>query len=179
MGKHKNIPGHAHELTFSCYKNQPLLEGNRTKNYLVQAISFAAKKHKIHIWAYVIMPSHVHILIFPCEQNYSISKILKTIKQSVSRKEILYLKKNAPEHLEKIYTGQKSAKYRFWQDGGGYDKNVTSKDAILNMINYIHNNPVRNGIVKNPEQWEWSSYKDWNNLEDGLIEIDKEYFPQL
>ena len=87
--KRYDTPGDVHELTFSCYKRRPFLSKDRTCHYLAQAIAMARTKHQFHLWAYVFMPEHVHLLIWPVLSEYSISTILKTIKQSVSRKAIL------------------------------------------------------------------------------------------
>ena len=123
------------------------------------------------------MPDHVHLLIFPRSENYSISAILLSIKQSTSRRELNYIRKYGPNKLKFFATGQKNTKYRFWQDGGGYDKNVTISKAIINMIKYIHNNPVRKGFVENAKEWKWSSVNELSgrNAEYGLIDI--ESFP--
>jgi len=58
--------------------------------------------------------------------------------------------------------------YRFWQRGGGYDRNLVSKQAVLNSIEYIHNNPVRKGLVKSPEDWNWSSAGFYAGKSDSL-----------
>ncbi len=45
----------------------------------------------------------------------------------------------------------------FWQSGGGFDRNVIKPGTRMKMIDYIHMNPVRRGLVENPEPWKWSS----------------------
>ena len=45
----------------------------------------------------------------------------------------------------------------FWQCGGGYDRNATEPRTLLQMIDYIHNNPVRRGLVAKATDWIWSS----------------------
>jgi len=114
-----NIPGHAHELTFSCYKRRAFLTDDTFRLYLVESIIRAKSIHQFDLWAYVFMPEHVHLLIWPRNQIYSISEILLSIKQSVSRKALLYLRKYNPQKLKLMETGQKHTLYRFWQDGGG------------------------------------------------------------
>ncbi len=47
--------------------------------------------------------------------------------------------------------------YRFWQRGGGYDRNVIEPATLEMMIEYSHNNPVRRGLVEKPTDWIWSS----------------------
>lgn len=171
--KRFNINGHAHELTFTCYQNKPFLKSRMACSYLARAIERNAIKHKFRLWAYVFMPEHVHLLIFPIEPVYSISRILQSIKLSVSVRMINYLKKHQPQSLSYLETARKNKKYMFWQDGGGYDRNIFSRDALENSINYIHFNPVRKKLVDSPCQWYYSSYNQWIDKGDGPLKIDR------
>ena len=65
-----NEPGHAHELTFSCYHNLPLLSNDPTRLWLLDALRQARAKLDLELWAYVIMPEHIHILLLPCADMY-------------------------------------------------------------------------------------------------------------
>ena len=53
--------------------------------------------------------------------------------------------------------------FRFWQEGGGYDRNLRSEVAILAAIDYIHENPVRRGLCKPSADWRWSSARHYRN----------------
>ena len=88
-----------------------------------------------------------------------------------------WLKENKPDHLQDMETGVRRPKYRFWQDGGGYDRNYWEPVAIRDQLAYIHANPVRRGIVKQPEDWYWSSASEWVYGKPGPIAIDKDSFP--
>ncbi len=172
-----NSPGNAHELTFSCYRNRAFLSSDRTCQYLADSIIRARQKHDFDLWAYVFMPDHAHLLICPRKPDYSISQILLSIKQSVSRKAIIYLKKHNPNGLKSLATGQKHRPYHFWQAGGGYDRNITSTRTIINAVRYIHNNPVRRELASSAEQWYYSSVRDWKGTGSGPISIDFDSFP--
>jgi putative transposase len=175
--KRYNISGQAHGLTFSCFHNQKFLSRPRTCQWLVMSILRAKEKHNFSLWAYVFMPDHVHLLIFPRNKEYSISKILQSIKQPVSSKAIAYLKENAPSALKKLSTGQKSRPYRFWQKGGGYDRNMTKVDTLIDSLRYIHLNPVRKKLVESPNGWYYSSAAQWDGLDAGPLPIDKSDWP--
>ena len=125
--KRYNNPGHAHELTFSCYRNQKFLISERVCKWLIESIEKAREIHKFSLWAYVFMPDHVHLLIKPTKEQYNISNILKDIKTNPARKAVKYLKENKPFELSKLSSEQQYRKYRFWQKGGGYDRNVIKK----------------------------------------------------
>jgi putative transposase len=170
-----NIPGHAHELTFSCYRRKPLLRSRIACLFLAESINAASILHAFHVWAWVFMPEHIHIMLYPTRAEYSISDILKSIKQSSARKVVNYCAENRPDALRHLETGLARPKYRFWQNGGGYDRNYFDDRSILKQIEYIHNNPVRRGLVRSAVEWEWSSARSWIQGGDSAVVIRPEH----
>jgi putative transposase len=69
--------------------------------------------------------------------------------------------------------------YRFWQRGGGYDRNLRTLADIYEKIHYVHNNPVRRGLVAVAEDWPWSSCRTWQTGDDLPIAIDRASLPSL
>lgn len=135
--------------------------------------------HRFALWAYVFMPEHVHLLLWPEEENYSISNFLQSTKQSVSRKALDYLRKENPGGLKHLATGWKDRPYQFWMDGGGYDRNITDRETLLRVVDYIHRNPVRRGLVETPQEWWWSSVRQWMGIGEGPIKVDLRSLPLL
>ena len=172
-----NTPGEAHELTFSCFRQRKFLSKDRTREYFIQAVRDARKTHGFHLWAYVIMPEHVHILVFPPQEKYDMSAIQKSIKQSVSRKALSYLRRKNPAGLKLLETGQKKSPYSFWRAGGGYDRNVVKFQTAEYMVDYIHNNPIRRDLVGEPGDWKWSSFNEWQDEGSGPLSLDLDSFP--
>jgi len=153
-----NEPGHAHAFTFTCYRRFQFLKAERTCQWLAEAIDAARKDYDFALWAYVFMPEHVHAIIYPRQPIYDVRPILKAMKQSVGSKAVRHIQRHAPEWLERITVRRgKRTERRFWQTGGGYDRNITEASALLFMIEYIHQNPVRRGLVERAEDWKWSS----------------------
>ena len=64
------IPGHAHLLTFSCFRRMPLLSKDRTRRWFLEALGAARSALEFDLWAWVIMPEHVHLLIYPRREGY-------------------------------------------------------------------------------------------------------------
>ena len=126
------------------------------------------------------MPEHAHVLLLPHE-GVQIGRILQAIKQPVSRKSVSWLRQNDPASLETMLDQQPSGKrsYRFWQRGGGYDRNLWSPEEIHEKIRYIHANPVRSGLVNRPSQWPWSSWRSWHEDDVDKIALDEESLPPL
>jgi putative transposase len=125
------------------------------------------------------MPEHCHLLLCPRRAEYATSAILQSIKQSVARRALSYVRRHRPRSLHLFATGQKHTRYRFWQDGGGYDRNVTDVSTLYRMVDYIHANPVRRGLVQLVTDWQWSSARDWSNEGQGPLRVDTHSFPPL
>jgi putative transposase len=153
-----NEPGHAHEFTFSCFRRLQFLKAERTCQWLADSIDEARRELNFLLWAYVFMPEHVHLIIYPQQPEYDVSLILKKVKEPVGRRAVKYLREHSPDSLQRISAQRGDRQVRqFWQPGGGYDRNACEPATILAMIEYIHLNPVRRGLVELAEQWKWSS----------------------
>lgn len=156
--RHYNTPGHAHELTFSCYRREPYFNDPAACHILLREIENARQAFNVDLWAYVIMPNHVHLLLWPKNHNYNISEIQRCIKGRTSRSYSEWLSENNPELYKTFLVNDRGKKqYRFWQRGGGFDRNLWNNLPIYDSITYIENNPVRKGLVGNANEWEWSS----------------------
>ena len=167
-------PGNAHELTFSCYQRRPFLESDRTRQWCVDALAQVRRTHDLELWAYVIMPEHVHLLMLPRQDDYRVADILKSIKQSVARRAVRYMRESCPERLGEIEVVRPSGRreYRFWQQGGGFDRNVVRWETAWAMVEYIHNNPVRRGLVGSATDWVWSSARWYAGDTDAILAMD-------
>ncbi len=167
-------PGHAHALTFSCYQRLPLLARDRSRMWLIEAIEAARRRLNFDLWAYAVMPEHVHILLSPRDRPYQISRILWHIKRPVGLRAIRYLQEHDASWLTRLSVKRRdgTVESRFWQAGGGYDRNITDPATARAVIAYIHLNPVRRGLVERPEDWEWSSARWYAGVRPVPIEID-------
>ena len=90
-----------------------------------------------------------------------------------------WLKQHNPSGLKALATGRPDKPYQFWQDGGGYDRNLRSVRDTHEKLYYIHNNPVIRKLVARPEDWPWSSAQAWVTGADEPLKIDRESFPVL
>ncbi|MBL7223295.1 MAG: transposase [Candidatus Brocadiae bacterium] len=169
--------GDARELTFSCHERRAFLSADRTREYFCDAVLAACERYPFELWAYVIMPEHIHMIIWPTVPGRVVSRVLQAIKQSVARRAIAFLRKHNPAGLEQLATGYAGKPLRFWLPGGGYDRNIMKRGTLLKAVDYIHNNPVRRGLVEAPGMWRWSSVHEWDEPGSGPIPIDLASFP--
>jgi len=165
--QHYDEPGHAHALTFSCSQRLPLLSRDRTRRWFVEALNQARQRHEFDVWAFVIMPEHAHVVIMPRRPSYSTASVLKSIKQSVARRATNWLREHSVEWLGRLVVTRPSGRteFRFWLQGGGYDRNIIEARAAWGSVEYIHDNPVRRGLVATPTDWFWSSARHYAGIE--------------
>jgi putative transposase len=151
-------PGHAHELTFSCYRRYRFLKAERTCQWLARAIDAARRRWDFDLWAYVFMPEHVHLIVRPLGPEARVPAILRAVKQPVGRRAIAHLRERAPGWLSRLTRERNGRVERlFWQPGGGYDRNLIEPRALAAALDYVHLNPVRRGLVARASDWRWSS----------------------
>jgi putative transposase len=134
----------------------------------------------LDIWAYVWMPEHGHLLIYPGQAPERMPHFLQDLKEPVARQAIDYVKAQAPAWLAHLRVREgKRLGHRFWQPGGGYDRNILSAGAFASSIDYIHANPVRRGLVEKAEDWEWSSARWYAGIRPVKIEMDSSVMVEL
>jgi REP-associated tyrosine transposase len=133
--KRYDIPNDAHHVTFSCFRRARLLSRDRSCRWLLEGLQRGRERAMYDLWAYVIMPEHVHLVLWP-HPNVRICDILKSIKQSVSIRALAWVRVHEPRFLEKLKHVQSDGKvsHRFWQRGGGYDRNLRSVADIHEKI---------------------------------------------
>lgn len=175
LRKALNCPGHAHALNFTCNHGLRLLDHDELRLLFLQHLDVARTRWDFHVWAYVLMPEHVHVLIYPQQEVYDISKILLAIKKPFSRRALAWFEQHHPTVVEKLTIRLASGctERHFWEEGGGYDRNIRTAKAAWREINYIHLNPVRRGMVENRADWRWSSCAFYLGALDVPFRVDK------
>ena len=134
--RHYNYPSHCHELTFSCYGRRPLLTNDSWRELLSRSIDSATDRQGFGLIAFVFMREHVHLLVFPSHPSAKISSLLKGIKQPVARRVKLLLVQSRSSLLESLTIQERPGKqvFRFWQEGGGYDRNLYRAKSVATAI---------------------------------------------
>ncbi len=144
-----------HFLTFSCYRRAPLLGTPRSRDIFEQTLERSRRWYGFYVAGYVIMPEHVHLLITEPERA-KLSVALQMLKQNVAHQ------LRGPEGGI------------FWLPRY-YDFNVWSEPRCVEKLRYIHRNPVKRGLVEEPEDWPWSSFRHYLSGTEGVVEIESQW----
>ncbi|MBX3315592.1 MAG: hypothetical protein KF902_01875 [Phycisphaeraceae bacterium] len=157
--KRREVAGQARALNFSCFNSRPFLRSDRACMWLADAVRVNLDKHDCHLWAYCFMPTHVHLFVYPQADPPSVGLFLESVKKSVALRAKHWTQMHAPHRLAVMADARPDGRvvHRFWERGGGYDRNLFKARAIWSMIDYIHRNPVTDGLCRRTGDWRWSS----------------------
>jgi REP element-mobilizing transposase RayT len=144
------------------------------KLVVIDSLKYCQKEKGLEIYGYCLMPSHLHI-IARADGNFTLSDILRDFKkftsktlirqiidEDESRKDWIldyFLKKG--ENLKGI------TNYKLWQDGN-HPEEISSNKFFDEKLDYIHNNPVKELIVEKPEDYFFSSARNYAGLSNYL-----------
>jgi putative transposase len=162
--------GHLHFVTFSCYRRLPLLRTVKARNEFVRALKIMRERYGFLLVGYVVMPEHVHLLIGEPRQGTP-STMLQALKQRVSRDLRKNARRTAAGQLSMTFAAGEDDPAHFWQPRF-HDFNVHSAGKRREKPDYMHGNPVKRKLVKNPCAWLWSSASFYASGEPGMIPID-------
>lgn len=136
-------------LTFSCHQRQHWMVKNDVCAVIRDHLAADAMDGLVALHAWVIMANHLHLLV--TDERMQLSVWVRRLKQATACR----LRSECRESLPL------SARHGpFWLKGGGHDRTIWSWQEYWAKVRYIHLNPVRAGLCRRAEDWEWSSASD-------------------
>jgi len=141
--------------SFANNNNFGLIDG--VYEILAEAINFRLDKERSKLLAYVFMPSHLHMVLLI--GGVALSDFMRDFKKYTAQKHLIEICKSNP----------------VWQER--FDRQaIWSYDVLTTKIEYIHNNPVKAGLVDSSEKWLYSSAGDYMGRGKSPVEICKEWW---
>lgn len=165
-------PWYPNLLSSSFVHGLPLFSKPEIAKYFLESIIHHQSQSGFKLYAWCIMENHFHLIaehedLKTCMQSiksYTAKKILDLLK---SKNNHLYLKQLAFSRKR----GKKESVYQVWQEGY-HPKQIFTQKMLIQKINYVHFNPVKRGYVDKPEDWRYSSARDYLGG-NGLIDIQR------
>jgi len=180
----RNNDEEIHFLTFSIVDWIDLFTRFEYKQLIVESLRYCCEHKGLEIYAYCLMTNHIHLLV-SATAPAKLSDIVRDFKKHTNKQIIKFIETEPESRKDWIlYRFQYHAKYstriekyKVWQDG--YHSIVCDYPAILlQKLDYIHNNPVKTGIVAMPEHYTYSSAGQYAG-DEGVLKVtllDVSYF---
>lgn len=151
----------------------PAFRTDAIKIITCRAFEEARQSGGFSIYAFVLMPDHFHAIT---DDRLKPSEVLRYLKGIISRRVIDHLKQHGHNaSLQKLRheTRERSYRYSLW-DHHSNVFSITSEDMLMQKVNYIHQNPVRAGLVQRAGEYRCSSVRWWMGcpLEDEPLRVD-------
>ena len=155
------------------------------RDIVIRQFKFYSSKGLV-INAYVIMSNHIHIICYARKDSKGLSAIVRDFKKRIAFECLMFIEENSAERrkdwllLVFRYHGRynkRNKKYQFWiQDNRPIELN--NDKWVIQKLNYIHLNPVKEGIVECPTHYLYSSARNYYG-QKGLVEVELNDLPLL
>ena len=170
---------HLHFLTTTTYRRTRLFDSDRFKRNFITVLGDLRAELGFQIVGYVLMPEHCHLLLWPSE-SANPSQIMQRLEERTAKFILKNLRRNLQYPWCERMLGRlrlppsvhHHARYRVWQRKF-YDLNIWSEKKRTEKLNYMHNNPVKRGLVARLEDWPWSSWRFYYLGDSTLLAMDR------
>ena len=127
-------------VTTATWRRRPLLTQPRIAELVTETLFAHRDAGEFDLLAWVLMPDHAHFVLQP--KDRTLAEVMRRFKSLSWRRCRLQI----------------GLMERLWQEGF-HDRGVRSELALNLMIDYVHLNPVQAGLVRDPDDWSWSSFR--------------------
>jgi putative transposase len=146
-------------VTAGTLKKEHLINSDQKKECVLTNLRQEIEKYKWELLAWVILINHYHILLKASDHASSLAQLIRNVHTFSARE------------LNKL---DRCPGRRVWWNY--WDTCITNERSYYARLNYIHWNPVRHGVVTRPEQYRFSSYRDYYNLDDNRMRnLERDY----
>ena len=167
-----------HFITFAVVEWIDVFTRKDYRHIVIESIKYCQTEKGLMLHCWCIMSNHLHLIA--SARNHDLSDILRDFKKFTSKQIIDTIISNEHESRKdwmlKIFKEEgkknsRNSKYQFWRQDN-QPQELYSPAFVFQKINYIHNNPVEAGIVEKPEQYLYSSARDYVETKKcGLLDL--------
>jgi REP element-mobilizing transposase RayT len=170
------IPNEIYFLTFTILGWKHIFTSDKYRLLVYKWFDYIKREYGNKIHGYVIMPNHLHCLIFISDKSPKLSTFIQNAKRFLAYQIVRLLKEEDNMGMLDFFRENArmkfGAKHKVFEDG--FDSLIIqSQKLFLEKLNYIHNNPCREkwSLAENPENYIHSSASNYV-LERGIYDVD-------
>jgi putative transposase len=170
------LPNELYFITFTILGWKKIFTEDKYANLVYKWFDYMKEKYENKIFAYVIMPNHIHLIILLGAKSPKLSTLMQNAKRFMAYGIVDLLKEDNETKLLNYFKNhadiKKGAKHKVFEDR--YDsKIIQTKKFFLEKIKYIHNNPCSEKwmLAPSPELYKYSSASNYF-LGKGFCEVE-------
>ena len=158
--------GDLHFITCSCYRRRPYLGTPARRDLFLTVLEQMRRRYQFVVVGYVVMPEHIHLLLSEAQEKNP-STVMQALKLGFARRVLARQRRNRNPDQGRLF---EHAPEHIWQKRF-YDFNVWSERKRIEKLRYMHQNPVKRGLVASPELWRWSSFRAYAPCAPGPVAV--------
>ena len=168
-----------HFVTFSVVGWIDVFSREQYKELFVESLKYCQENKGLVLHAWVVMTNHAHLII--SSNTNKIEDIVRDLKKYTSKKITAAIQDNPTESRKEwmlnifSFAGKSNSNnkdFQFWkQDYHPIELNTPKK--FKQRLDYLHENPVRSGLVWEPWHYKYSSAIDYYTNEHGLLKLSR------
>jgi REP element-mobilizing transposase RayT len=172
-----HIQGHVFFITTVVYGRLCLFTRPSFVIPLYDSLNYYRHKLNIKLFGYVFMPDHIHLAIRPAQAG-NVTDFMRDFKEFTAKRVV---RQAEIERCESWLVAFKQAGAetsrainKVWQDDF-CERNIYTEDFLRQKLKYMHDNPVRAGIVNAPVNYAYSSARNYECDDNTLIDVDRDW----
>ncbi len=165
-------PDTAYFVTSTVVEWLPVFTTATRCDILVEALTYCREHKALRITAWVILDNHFHAILSAPD----LPRVMADLKRHTARRIIEHLQAERGEWLLTLLRTHRAphkteSQYQFWQEG--FHPQAIIHDKMMEQKrDYLHQNPVKRGLVAKPEDWRYSSAHEWDDKAVPLLRCD-------
>ncbi len=165
-------------LTFTVVGWIDVFSRQSYRDIVIESFKYCQQKKGLHLHAYVIMSNHIHLVV-SVDEGFTVSGFVRDCKKFTSKKILDAIENSGIEsrsewmlHQFKYYASRhtRNETYQLWEHDN-HPVELISPAFTQQKIDYIHQNPVRAGLVYRAEDYVYSSASNYAGI-DQIIDVD-------
>lgn len=155
-------------LTITVKEWVDVFTRKRYRDIVIESLQHCMETKGLNLYAYVIMSNHIHLIV-RADEGFELSNIIRDFKRHTSKQIISSIKNEVESRREWMLTifSIGEDKHEFWQKDN-HPFLLYSNEMIKQKLNYIHQNPVRAGLVDEAHEYVYSSARNFAELDSVL-----------
>ncbi len=167
-----------HFVTFTVVGWVDVFSREIYKESILESLDYCIQEKGLRVHAWIIMTNHLHLIISSIDKP--IAAIVRDIKKYTSRKLIELIKENPSESRKEwmlnmfSYVGKgnkRNKDFQFWQQNY-HPVELCANEKLDQRLKYLHENPVRSGLVCEAWHYKYGSALDYYTNESGMLKIE-------
>ena len=164
-------PDKPHFITATIVEWLPIFSTAACCDILIRSLDHCRQHKGLKIHAYIILDTHFHAILAAPD----LASTLRDLKSFTAKQLIAQAEKEGRDwllnQLRYYRTAHKVTEFQVWQEGS-HPEAIGTDEMMLQKLEYLHNNPVKRGLVASPEHWRYSSAHEWLDGAEAVLKCD-------